>query len=45
MSNLTTLAPWVIEAILDDKMPDYVTLFELTLDPAVLWEDQLFISE
>lgn len=40
MINLTTLAPWVIEAILDDKMPDDVTLFELAVDPAVLWKDQ-----
>lgn len=37
MINLTTLEPWVIEAILGDKMPDAVTLFELAVDPDPLW--------
>jgi hypothetical protein len=44
MINLTVLAPWVIEAILDDKMPDDVTLFELAVDPMVLWSDQKLVN-
>jgi len=40
MVNLTTLAPDIVAAILDDALPSYVTLFELAVDPPVLWEEQ-----
>jgi hypothetical protein len=40
MVNLTTLAPDIVAAILDDAMPDHVTLFDLAVDPPALWEDQ-----
>lgn len=40
MVNLTTLAPDVVAAILDDVLPNHVTLFDLAVDPPVLWEEQ-----
>jgi hypothetical protein len=40
MINLTTLAPEIVEAILDDDVPDNLTLFDLAVDTAVLWLDQ-----
>ena len=40
MINLTTLAPEIVEAILDDDVPDHVTLFDLAVDTAVLWIEQ-----
>jgi hypothetical protein len=40
MINLTTLAPYIIEAILDDRMPEELTLFELAVDPPKLWSKQ-----
>jgi hypothetical protein len=40
MVNLTTLAPEIVAAILDDKLPDHVTLFELAVNPALLWDEQ-----
>jgi hypothetical protein len=42
MINLTTLAPEIVEAILDDDVPDNLMLFDLAVDPEVLWENQLF---
>lgn len=44
MINLTTLAPEIVEAILDDNLPDDITLFELAVDPSMLWVDQLKIG-
>jgi hypothetical protein len=41
MVNLTTLAPDIVEAILDDALPDHITLFDLAVDPPALWEDQI----
>ena len=38
--NLTTLAPDIVAAILDDAMPNHVTLFDLAVDPPALWDDQ-----
>jgi hypothetical protein len=38
--NLTTLAPDIVEAILDDTLPDHLTLFDVAVDPPVLWEEQ-----
>jgi hypothetical protein len=40
MVNLTTLAPDHVTAILDDQLPDHLTLFDLAVDPSVLWEAQ-----
>jgi hypothetical protein len=40
MINLTTLAPDIISAILDDEMPNHITLIELAIDLRVLWEEQ-----
>lgn len=37
MVNLTTLAPDIIAAILDNNLPEYVTLIDLAVDPPVLW--------
>ena len=37
MVNLTTLAPDIVAAILDDILPDHITLLELAADPPVLW--------
>ena len=34
MLNLTLLAPEIVAAILDDELPDHVTLFELAVDSA-----------
>ena len=40
MVNLTTLAPDIIAAILDDALPNQVTLFDLAVDPPALWDEQ-----
>jgi hypothetical protein len=40
-SDLTTLAPDSGAAILDDALPNDITLFELAVDPAALWEEQI----
>jgi hypothetical protein len=40
MVNLTTLAPDIVAAILDDALPNHVTLFDLAVDPPALWADQ-----
>ena len=36
MVNLTTLAPNIVAFILDDAMPNHVTLFDLAVDPPAL---------
>jgi len=41
MVNLTTLAPDIVAAILDDTVPNHLTLLDLAVDPPVLWEEQL----
>ena len=38
MINLTMLSPYVVAAILDDTLPDNITLLELAADPPVVWE-------
>jgi hypothetical protein len=43
MVNLTTLAPDIVAAILDDTLPDTITLLELAADPPVLWGGQRII--
>lgn len=40
MINLTTLAPDIIEAILDDEIPSELTLFDLAVEPPRLWGEQ-----
>ena len=38
--NLTTPAPDIVSAILDDALPGYITLFDLAVDPPALWDEQ-----
>lgn len=38
--NFTTLAPDIIDAVLEDKLPSDITLFELSVNPPILWEEQ-----
>ncbi len=45
MVNLTCLAPGIVAAILDDELPDHITLFELAVDPPPLWEAQIVKTE
>jgi hypothetical protein len=40
MVNLTTLPPDIVSAILDDALPNHITLFDLAVDPPPLWADQ-----
>lgn len=40
MVNLTTLAPDIVAAILDDALPSHITLFDLAVDPPALWDKQ-----
>jgi len=40
MVNLTTLAPDIQAAILDETLPDKVSLFDLAIDTPLSWEDQ-----
>jgi len=43
MVNLTPLAPEIVKAILDDTLPDQLTLFDFAVDTSVLWEQQRMI--
>lgn len=40
MVNLTCLSPDIVSAILEDDLPDHITLFELAVEPPLLWESQ-----
>jgi hypothetical protein len=40
MVNLTTLAPDIVAAILDETLPSEVTLFELAAETPLVWEEQ-----
>lgn len=40
MVNLTTLAPDIVAAILDETLPPEVTLFDVAAGTPVLWEEQ-----
>ncbi len=40
MVNLATLAPDIVAAILDDALSNHITLFDLAVDPLVLWGEQ-----
>ena len=37
---MTTLAPDIVAAILDETLPQHVTVHELAISPPVLWEEQ-----
>jgi hypothetical protein len=37
---LAMLAPDIVEAILEDALPDHLTLFDIAVDPPALWEEQ-----
>jgi hypothetical protein len=39
-ANLTTLSPEIVAAILDDALPNNITLFELAVNLPVLWDEQ-----
>jgi len=40
MVNLTTLAPDIVAAILDESLPEHVTLFDLASRTPLLWDEQ-----
>ncbi len=40
MVNLTTWAPDIVAAILDEPLPSEVTLFARAVDPPALWEEE-----
>lgn len=40
MVNLTILAPDIVTAILDDNLPEHITLFKLAVNPPKLWDEQ-----
>jgi len=40
MVNLTTLAPGIVAAILDETLPSEVTLFDLASGTPLLWDEQ-----
>ncbi len=37
MINLTMLSPYVVAAILDDTLPDHISLLELATDSPFVW--------
>jgi hypothetical protein len=39
--NLTTLAPEIVAAVLDETLPDQVTLMDLASGTPLLWEGQI----
>ena len=45
MVNLTTLAPDIVAAILDEAIPDHVILFDLASNTPFLWDDQSKLLE
>jgi len=38
--NLTTLAPDIVAAILDDSLPPHASVHDLAINPPALWEEQ-----
>lgn len=40
MVNLTSLAPDIVDAILREKLPPTLTLFDLAVDTPLLWDEQ-----
>lgn len=45
MVNLTTLAPDIVAAILDETLPSEVTLFDLASGTPLLWDEQRAIID
>jgi hypothetical protein len=45
MVNLTTLAPDIVAAILDETLPSEVTLFELAAGTPLVWEEQWGVGQ
>jgi len=41
ISKIVTQAPYVVTAILDDTLPDHITLLELAADPPLVWGIQI----
>ena len=39
--NLTTMAPDIVEVVLEHVMPDHLTLLDIAVDSPALWEAQL----
>ena len=39
--NLTTMAPDIVEVVLEHAMPDRLTLLDIAVDPLALWVVQL----
>jgi hypothetical protein len=37
MINMTTLSPYVVAAILDDLLPNDAILFDMAVDPPLVW--------
>lgn len=44
MVNLTLLPPWTIAAILDDTLPDDAILFDMAVDPPLVWDSYQYTS-
>jgi hypothetical protein len=40
MINLTTLAPDIVAASLNDELPNDLTLLDLAVDPPFMWDEQ-----
>lgn len=40
MVTLTCLSPDIVTAIPEDELSDHITLFELVIDPPLLWDAQ-----
>ena len=40
MVNLTLLAPDIVAAILDDALPEGISLFDLAVDVPAVWREQ-----
>ena len=40
MVNLNRLAPHIVDAILQNLLPDHLTLFDIAVDPPELWKKQ-----
>ena len=40
MVSLTLLAPEIVAAILDDALPNHLTLLDLAADPPRVWDEQ-----
>jgi len=38
--RIRTFTPSIIYSILDDSLPDHLTLFDIEFDPSALWKEQ-----